>query len=207
MTGDPLTYLTAQSHGILDPNTSFVSEDPFGLTPTSIPDGTSISYTTAAQSRRRSSHPCQKFRHQSGNICESLRDVNLERRNVPKMSPDSQAKVPERDGLVVLDKHSFPCGCLRGHQILCGQDMGICNVGHVSDIPQVETIADNKRGLPLLDTRMDGRDQLVVTGTTENGRSERTSRQRLAGCVENHGLCGSLPHCQQVSAIAWRNTE
>ena len=78
------------------------------------------------------------------------------------MSPDSQTKISEGDGLIVLDKHSLPCRCPRGHQVLCRKDMGIGNVGYVGDIPQVESIAYNKWCLPFLNTCMDGRDQLVI---------------------------------------------
>lgn len=109
-----------------------------------------------------------------------------------EVRPDGQAEIAERDGLVVLDEEGLAGSCLRGYQVLRGQDMGVSNVGHIGDIPQVEAVADEERRLPFIDACVDGRDQLVVAGAAEDGRPERTGGQRLAGCVEDQSLCGGL---------------
>lgn len=153
-----MTYLTAQPDPILDSNTRLVPQDLFRLVATSIPDGTGIPHTATTQCRSRPCYPGQAFGRQAQDESKTFRDANLERRSMPKMSPDGQAEVAECYGFVILDEECLASRRLGGHQVLCSQDMGVCNVGYVGDVPQVEPVADDKRRFPFLYACMDGRD-------------------------------------------------
>ena len=111
---------------------------------------------------------------------------------MPEICPDSQAEITKSDRFIVLDEKGL-AGCgLGGDKVLRCQDMGVCNVGHISDIPQVESIPDHKRGLSFGDAGVDRREELRVSRTTEHRGSKGTSCHCAAVCFENQFFRSSL---------------
>lgn len=72
------------------------------------------------------------------------------------MQPYSETKIAESDGLVILDEESFPGSRARAQQVLRGEDVSICNVTHVCDVPQIQAISNDKWGFVFRDACMNG---------------------------------------------------
>jgi len=92
-----------------------------------------------------------------------------------KASPDSEAKIPERDRLVVRDEDCVSGSRLAREQILDCEDVGICYVFYMRKIVEIVAAPDEAPGLPLGDAGMDGRNELLVVWSEDDRRSQRAS--------------------------------
>jgi hypothetical protein len=85
-----------------------------------------------------------------------------------KILPDLETQVAERDRLVILNEEYFPCGSLRGHQVLRGKDMRISHIVDICYIPKIGAISNNPGCLLLAQTGVYWRNQLQVSFTEQD---------------------------------------
>jgi hypothetical protein len=73
-----------------------------------------------------------------------------------EVPPYRETEIAKGDGLIILDEKGFSCSRARGQQVLHSEDVSICNVTHVGNVPQIEAVADNEWSLIFGDTCVDG---------------------------------------------------
>jgi hypothetical protein len=111
--------------------------------------------------------------------------MNLEGRNMTKLCPDGEAKIPKCDRLIILNEECLARRRTRGHQVFRCENMGIGNVTHVGDIPQVESIPDYEGSFVFGNACVDGWNELVVSRSKEYRGSKGACHHLTAGCLQD----------------------
>lgn len=96
------------------------------------------------------------------------------------MCPYRKAEHAERNRLPIRDEERLSGRCLRGEQIVHGQDVGVSHVGYVGEVVETICVTDDERRLELGDALLDGADELVVSGTADDRRADGAGRHLWA---------------------------
>ena len=64
-----------------------------------------------------------------------------------ELPPNSETEITKGNGLIILDEEGFSCSRARGYQVLHSEDVSICNVTHVGDVPEIEAVSDDEWSL------------------------------------------------------------